>query len=113
MAASATMLAWGVVEYRDGYEDAGQLDDALDNLRWATDYFMRAHTAPNELYGQIGKGGADHAWWGPAEVMPMARPSYRITPPAPAPTWPARPPRRWRRPPSCSGPRTPRTPTRC
>jgi endoglucanase len=79
MAASATMLAWGIVENRQGYVDAGQLDEALDNLRSATDYFVRAHTAPNELYGQIGTGGADHAWWGPAEVMQMARPAFRIT----------------------------------
>ena len=40
MAASATMLAWGLVEYRDGFEDAGQLEEALANLRWATDYFI-------------------------------------------------------------------------
>jgi endoglucanase len=79
MAATATVLAWSIVEHRDGYVDSGQLDEALANLRWATDYFVRAHTAPNELYGQIGQGGADHAWWGPAEVMQMARPSYRIT----------------------------------
>ncbi|HET9315429.1 MAG TPA: glycoside hydrolase family 9 protein, partial [Vicinamibacteria bacterium] len=79
MAASATMLAWGLVDYRDGFQDAGQLDEALDNLRWATDYFVRAHTAPNELYGQVGQGGTDHSWWGPAEVMQMARPSFRIT----------------------------------
>lgn len=79
MAASATMLAWGIVENRDGYVEAGQLDEALANLRWATDYFVRAHTAPNELYGQIGAGGPDHAWWGPAEVMQMARPSFKIT----------------------------------
>jgi endoglucanase len=26
---------------------------------------------------------ADHAWWGPAEVMPMARPAYKITPACP------------------------------
>src|SRR5262245_56989841 len=79
MAASATLLAWGIVENRDGYVDSGQLDEALANLRWATDYFVRAHTAPNELYGQVGNGGADHGWWGPAEVMQMARPSYRVT----------------------------------
>jgi endoglucanase len=79
MAASATMLAWGIVENRQGYLDAGQLDEALDNLRWATDYFVRAHTAPNELYGQVGQGGPDHSWWGPAEVMQMARPSFRVT----------------------------------
>ena len=30
------------------------------------------------LYGQVGKGDDDHKWWGPAEVMPMARPAYKI-----------------------------------
>ena len=50
MAATATMLAWGIVEYRDGYVDSGQLDEALANLRWATDYFIkRAHGAERAL----------------------------------------------------------------
>ena len=78
MAASATMLAWGAVEYRDAYAGAGQLDELMNNLRWVSDYFVRAHPAPNVLYGQVGNGGTDHAWWGPAEAMPMARPAYRI-----------------------------------
>jgi endoglucanase len=79
MAATATMLAWGIVDYRSAYVSTGQLDTALDQLKWATDYFIKAHPSANELYGQIGNGGADHAWWGPAEVMQMARPSYRVT----------------------------------
>jgi endoglucanase len=79
MAASATMLAWSIVENRSAYVSTGQLDTALDQLKWATDYFIKAHPSANELYGQIGSGGTDHAWWGPAEVMQMARPSYRIT----------------------------------
>ncbi|AWB46889.1 endoglucanase [Paenibacillus sp. CAA11] len=78
MAYSATMLAWSVYEYKEGYEQSGQLEEILDNIRWATDYFMKAHTAPNEFYGQIGNGTADHNWWGPAEVMPMDRPAYKI-----------------------------------
>ncbi|MFX3651189.1 MAG: glycoside hydrolase family 9 protein [Paenibacillus sp.] len=78
MAASATMLAWSVVEYSDGYEQAGQLEEIKDNIRWATDYFMKAHTKPNELWGQVGAGNTDHAWWGPAEVMQMNRPSFKI-----------------------------------
>src|SRR6266511_2582061 len=52
--------------------------DSGHNLRWATDYFIKAHPAPNVLYGQVGNGGADHAFWGPPEVLPMARPAYRI-----------------------------------
>jgi endoglucanase len=79
MAASATMLAWGVVDYRSAYVSTGQLNTALDQLRWATDYFIKAHPSANVLYGQVGNGGLDHAWWGPAEVMQMSRPAYRIT----------------------------------
>ena len=79
MAGATTMLAWGLVDYRPGYVASGNLDSALANLRWATDYFIKAHTAPNELWGQVGQGGLDHAWWGPAEVMQMARPAFKIS----------------------------------
>ncbi|TDC57281.1 endoglucanase, partial [Micromonospora sp. KC207] len=78
MAFSATMLAWGAVEYRDGYVASGQLTHLLNNLRFVNDYFVKAHPAPNVLYGQVGNGDDDHKWWGPAEVMPMARPAYKI-----------------------------------
>lgn len=78
MASSATMLAWSVVEWRDAYASSCQLPFALDELRWAADWFLKAHTAPEELWGQVGQGSADHAWWGPAEVMPMPRPAYKI-----------------------------------
>lgn len=79
MASSATLLAWSVVEFRQTYETYGLLDDILDNLKWATDYFIKAHTGPYEFYGQVGDGDLDHAWWGPAEVMQMARPAYKIS----------------------------------
>ena len=78
MASSMTMLGWGVVEYRDAYESSGQLPDMLDAIRWGTDYIMKAHTAPNEFWGQVGQGGPDHAFWGPAEVMNMNRPAFKI-----------------------------------
>ncbi len=79
MASSATLLAWSLIENRSAYSSSAQLPFALDNLKWATDYFVKAHTAPNELWGQVGQGGVDHSWWGPAEVMQMARPSYKIS----------------------------------
>ena len=84
MAATTTMLAWGAVEYRDAYVQSGQIDELVNNLQWTTDYFLKAFTSdsPNnyEFYGQVGNGGADHAWWGPAEVIEqeMTRPSYKI-----------------------------------
>jgi endoglucanase len=78
MAAATTMLAWGVIEYEDAYKNAGQYDFILDNLRWVNDYFIKAHPAPNILWVQVGKPSLDHYWWGPAEVMPMARPAYQV-----------------------------------
>src|SRR5262249_42058473 len=80
MASATTMLAWGGVEYRSAFEAKGQLTPLLNNLRWVNDYFIKAHTAPNELYGQVGDGGADHAFWGSAEVVDLktVRPSFKI-----------------------------------
>ena len=40
--------------------------------------FLKAHTGPNEFWAQVGDGNADHGWWGPAEVMPMNRPAFKI-----------------------------------
>ncbi|MBO0857325.1 MAG: glycoside hydrolase family 9 protein, partial [Chloracidobacterium sp.] len=79
MASATTMLALGAIEYRSAYVQSGQLTNLLNSLHFVNDYFIKAHTAPNELYGQVGAGGTDHAWWGPAEVMQMARPAARIT----------------------------------
>ncbi|NEQ23451.1 MAG: hypothetical protein F6K28_30715, partial [Microcoleus sp. SIO2G3] len=78
MASSMTMLSWGVVEYRDAYEQSGQLPYILDTIKWGTDYIIKAHTAPNEFWGQVGLGGPDHAFWGPPENMTMARPAFKI-----------------------------------
>lgn len=78
MAFTTTMLAWGAVEYREAYAGSGQLTHLLNNLRVPNDYFIKAHPSANVLYGQVGKGDDDHKWWGPAEVLPMARPAYKI-----------------------------------
>jgi endoglucanase len=78
MAFSATALAWGGIDFKAGYETSGQLQYLKRNLRWVNDYFIKCHTAPNELWGQVGNGGTDHAWWGSAEVMKMDRPAYKI-----------------------------------
>lgn len=51
----------------------------LEAVKWATDYFIKAHVAPNEFYGQVGNGQLDHSYWGRPEDMQMARPAYKIT----------------------------------
>ncbi|MET8764456.1 glycoside hydrolase family 9 protein [Lentzea sp. NPDC004782] len=75
---SMSMLAWGAVENRDAYSSSGQLKPLMANLRQGTDWIIKAHPSPNVVYGQVGAGNPDHAWWGSAEVMPMARPSYKV-----------------------------------
>jgi hypothetical protein len=57
---------------------AGALDDGRKALKWGTDYFLKAHTAANEFYGQVGQGDVDHAYWGRPEDMTMSRPAYKI-----------------------------------
>jgi endoglucanase len=84
MAASATTLAWGGIEYYDAYQQSGQLVHLTQNLKWVTDYFLKAFaddTPDNYVfYGQVGDSDRDHAWWGAAEVVKyeMERPSYKI-----------------------------------
>ena len=78
MAYTATMLGWGAIDFKPGYEKSGQFTALKNNLRFVYDYLIKCHTAPNELYGQVGSGSADHAFWGAPEIMKMARPSYKI-----------------------------------
>jgi hypothetical protein len=56
----------------------GVLDDGRKAVKWVTDYLIKAHVSKNELYGQVGDGDADHAYWGRPEDMTMARPAYKI-----------------------------------
>jgi endoglucanase len=80
MAFSLTMLCWGVIENRDAYVQSGQLSPLLNNIRFTAEYLIRCHTAANEFYGQVGDGGQDHSFWGPAESVEarMSRPSAKI-----------------------------------
>jgi hypothetical protein len=78
MAYSMTMLAWGAIAYPNAYVQVGEMDRLLSVLKWGTDFMIQAHPSPHVFYGQVGGGNTDHAWWGPAEVMKMARPSYKI-----------------------------------
>ncbi|XP_077996407.1 endoglucanase E-4-like [Glandiceps talaboti] len=74
MAFTTTTLAWGAIRYHDTYLAIGQLDKVRDTIKWATDYFLKAHVSPNEFYSQVGDGGIDHQYWGRPEEMSMERP---------------------------------------
>ncbi|HBE20004.1 MAG TPA: hypothetical protein DEG17_06040 [Cyanobacteria bacterium UBA11149] len=82
MASSMTMLSWGAIEYRNSYQQSGQLPYILDAIKWGTDYLLKSHitdaNGTKEFWGQVGQGNIDHAYWGAPENMTMARPSFKI-----------------------------------
>ena len=82
MASSMTMLSWGAVQYRNAYQQSGQLDEIMDAIKWGTDYILKANVTVGSVttgfWGQVGLGQPDHDFWGPPEKMTMARPAFKI-----------------------------------
>lgn len=58
MAFTITMLSWSVIQYREQLVTAGQLDYALEAIKWGTDYFIKCHPSPNVLWGEVTKAAA-------------------------------------------------------
>ena len=85
MAYTSSVLAWSVYEDSSSYTEAGQLDYVLGDIKWITDYLIKCHPEDKVFYYQVGDGGADHSWWGPAEIVDKKteRPSYKVTADAP------------------------------
>ncbi|HQA57089.1 MAG TPA: glycoside hydrolase family 9 protein, partial [Acetivibrio sp.] len=71
MAYTTAMLAWAVYEYRDALEKSGQLTYLMDQIKWASDYFIKCHPEKNVYYYQVGNGDLDHRWWVPAECIDL------------------------------------------
>lgn len=78
MAFTVTMLSWSVVQFRHQLEAQKELSNALNAVKWGTDYLIKAHPEPNVLYGQVGDGQSDHACWQRPEDMTTPRTAYRI-----------------------------------
>ena len=53
MAYSVTMLAWGAIEFSKEMTDLNQIGHTLRAIKWGTDYFVKVHTQPNVLWGQV------------------------------------------------------------
>ncbi len=64
---ATSYLAWGLLEYEQAYRNAGQYQWMTNQLRWINDYFVKAHTAANEFWVNVGVTESDHGFWGPIE----------------------------------------------
>ena len=67
IAYTATLLAWGYIEYGDAVKKAGLDEKYLNNLKWGLDYILEADQG-GSVVATIGKDGFDHTWWGSPEV---------------------------------------------
>ncbi|KAG1338723.1 endoglucanase 3 [Cocos nucifera] len=76
MAFTTTMLSWSVIEF--GGMMKGELQNAKEAIRWATDYLLKATAHPNTIYVQVGDANKDHACWERPEDMDTPRVVYKI-----------------------------------
>ncbi|KQK02009.1 endoglucanase 7 [Brachypodium distachyon] len=80
MAFTVTMLSWSLVEYGGDVAavDGGELAHAMEAIKWGTDYFIKAHTQPDELWAEVGDGDTDHYCWQRPEDMTTSRQAYKV-----------------------------------
>lgn len=64
---TASVLSWGLIEYKDAVKKAGLYDAYLRNLKWGLDY-VAACDKGDKVIGTIGEDGFDHVWYGSPEV---------------------------------------------
>ncbi|KAI9321243.1 Six-hairpin glycosidase-like protein [Dichotomocladium elegans] len=77
LAHTITVLAWGAIEWFNGYTKAEQSEYLRSTIRWGTDWLIKAHPEADVLY--VGDGELDNNYWGPDTNIPTPRPSYRVT----------------------------------
>lgn len=53
MAFTITMLAWSTIQYKATLQKMGELNNALDAIKWGTDYFLKCNTGPTQLWVQV------------------------------------------------------------
>ena len=80
---AASMLAWGLSEFPQGFANSGETDNALTALQWFCDFFIKCHHADLAFTAQCGDPDVDHSTWIPIEQSVTPRPCYDLTPAAP------------------------------
>ncbi len=67
---SASVMAWGYIQYKDAIKKAGLSDEYKNNIQWAMDYVLKCDRG-DKVIGTIGDftgGSTDHNIWCSAEV---------------------------------------------
>ncbi|XP_061340656.1 endoglucanase 8-like [Gastrolobium bilobum] len=77
MAFTTTMLAWSVIEFGDLM--GSEQKNALEAIRWGTDYFLKATKFPGLVVAQVGNSYSDHDCWERPEDMDTSRTTYFVS----------------------------------
>ncbi|WP_438982528.1 glycoside hydrolase family 9 protein, partial [Vulcanococcus sp.] len=88
LASTLSTLAWGGIQFQEGYQAAGQLDQLLSTVRWGTDYLLKAHGSDADgsttyFVAQVGNATDDHNLWSAPESQTIPRPAMAVTPEVP------------------------------
>ena len=60
-------LAWNVIEFKDAFKSVNEFEEAMDAIKWGTDYLIAAHPSKFLFYGQLGDSKIDFRYFGPPE----------------------------------------------
>lgn len=66
---SLTTIAWGAIQWFDGYQKANQVGYLKDMIKWGTDWVIQAHPDANTFYVQVGDGNIDNNYWGKVVLL--------------------------------------------
>ncbi|GMY07780.1 endoglucanase 8 [Fagus crenata] len=76
MAFTVTTLAWSVIEF--GQSMGSEQQNALDAVRWGSDYLLKSTSVPDVVVGVVGDPNGDHSCWERPEDMDTPRTTYVV-----------------------------------
>jgi endoglucanase len=82
-ATTITTLANGMVDFRSGYNMAGQTKRGLEVLGWGADFLAKCVISPTRVVAQVGLGGPDHSTWTRPEDVTSVYPVSELSPSKP------------------------------
>ncbi|GMH15159.1 hypothetical protein Nepgr_017000 [Nepenthes gracilis] len=71
MAFTTTLLSWSVIDF--GRSMGSEVHNAVEAVKWATDYLLKATAVPDVVYVQVGDAYSDHNCWERPEDMDTLR----------------------------------------
>ncbi|KAL4516856.1 hypothetical protein Ndes2437A_g00974 [Nannochloris sp. 'desiccata'] len=68
---TVSFLSWGLVDYKNEYDNVGYLSSSRDILRPAVEYLANSYTGNRTYVGQISQPSVDHQFWGRPSQYPI------------------------------------------